>query len=341
MNRLTLFTFLLLFGLSTQLKAQDGDLFSYMSEYLNSEDISQIDRAKSNVKKGDAMNKEINAEDRKINKFFRKKKKKKKAEKKSVEAKKLRIQQAVYYNSGYSIIFSTYMDKLSACSFYYPEDKSKVDLLVEEAKTKAEEAQKIITGYKRKKSKKDLKKNIKYEILKRELQSAISGYISAIENLIESYTIFIDQEEKRQAEEEENRAWANAESDNTIQSYQAYLNVYNNGKYSTEARSRVRMLRSEMQERGLKDKLEGKLVYRVQIAASRVPLKRSVIARYYRNTRQVKAMQYDDWYKYSVGEFSKYAEAKAFVKKVKVKGAFVVAYVNNKKIDIKRAIRSE
>ncbi len=338
MTKLRVITFALFFVYALGLKAQSTDLFAYMEEHLTSEETSAIDRAKSSLKKGDMLESKIKAEDRKNSKYF-KKKKKKKAEKKSYEAKKLRIQQAIYYEKAYLAIYNTYLDKVNACSFYYPDDKSKVEQLLSDADQNVSAYGSEISFYKRK-NKKELKKTVAYLKLKNSLKSALDGYVSSINNLITAYSIYIDQDKKKKAEEEENRAWENAESDNTINSYRSYLNAYSDGLHSDEARRRIRKLEKIQEEASRK--ITGNLIYRVQIAASRTPLPKWKLARIYRKTGAITKKHYNDWYKYSIGAFQKYEQAKDFLSNsVKVPGAFVVAYVDGEKIDIQAAIKGQ
>ncbi len=336
MTKLSLTTFVLLCVFTFGLKAQNADLFSYMEEHLTSEETSSIDRAKSSLKKGDLLEARIKAEDSKNGKYF-KKKNKKKAEKKSYEAKRLRIQQALDYEKAYTVIYNTYLDKVNACSFYYAEDKATVEDLLRNAASAVNMAGNEIDKYK-KKSKSSLKKSVSYGKLKSNLQSAMDDYVAAINNLVKAYSLYVDQEQKKKDEEEENRVWQNAESDNTINSYKSYLNAYSDGAHASEARRRIKALETVEQAN---KKITGTLVYRVQIAASRVPLPRWKLARIYSRTSEVTKKHYDDWYKYSIGSFETYEDAKSFLSNVNVTGAFVVAYVDGEKIDIKVAINGQ
>lgn len=341
MKKLSLITFLLLFVFSPLAKAQNSDLYQFMAEYLSKEESDKIDNAKSNMKKGEKLESKIKSEDRKVSKYFKSKKKskKKKGEKKSVAVKQLRIQQASYYEQAYSAIFTVYLDKVNSCKFEYDSDKTKVDGLIEEANTNVNSAKRTIKSFNKKK-KSDLKKRVEYSKLKSELQSAVNKYKSSINNMIESYSIFLDQKQKKQLEEADDDAWTNAKSENTIHGYQAYLNSYRNGKHAAEARALIKTLDAEL-KKAEKRKINGTLIYRVQIAASHTPLPRWKIAKFHRNTKEVTTKHYDDWYKYSIGSFKKYAEAKAYLGRISVEGAFVVAYVDGAKIDIERAIAGE
>lgn len=341
MKKLTIITFLFFVGIinAHTLLAQDADIFSYMEEHLSDDEIQQIDRAKTNISKGDKLETKIKAEDKKVDKYF--KKKKKKGEKKSAEVKEMRIKQALYYEKAYAAIYNVYYDKVNAANFIYDEDRVKADGHIDDAITENAEAKKVMKQYKSV-SPKDLKKKIEYAKLKSDLQSAKNSYIGSIQYLIEAYTLVVDQEAKKQLEDQEEQAWQNAESDGTIYGYQSYLNDFPSGKYASAARSRIEELEDEERRKREEEKsrnMKGALVYQVQIAASKKALPKWKVARLYKATSEVTRKNYDGWYKYSVGKFTKYEDAKKFVKAVRIKGAFVVAYLNDEKIDIKEAIR--
>ncbi len=343
MKKLSIFTFLFLFAFLFQselIYAQSGDdVFSFMEEYLTGDEASQIDRAKSSISKADKLNSSIRTEDKKIEKYL--KKKKKKAEKKSVDVKILRIKQALYYDKGYSLVYNVYNEKISESTFIYGDDEARVNNLLEEAATDVSTAKRKLKPY-RKPSTKDLKKKITYSKLKGDLSSAVNMEISAIKKLIEAYSIYLDQESKKQLEDEEKRVWNNALSENSSLSFQNYLDEYPNGKYASDARQRVNELEAEEARLAQADldrnrSLAG-LVFEVQIAASRKQIPSWRLAKFYPAKDEIKMKHYDNWYKYSVGNFKSYEQAKSFVKTLKVRGAFVVAYKNNQKINIKSAI---
>jgi hypothetical protein len=342
MKKLTIITFILLSGFfgSTVIKAQGDDLFSAMEEHLTNDEKDQLQRAKDNITKGDKLEDQISAEDTKNKKYLDKKGKK--AEKKSVEAKVLRVKQAQYYEKGYDLIYSIYSEKLEACTFAYPEDETKVKGMLEDASTDNASAKRKMKEFKGL-TEKDLKKKIEYSKLKSDIQSGIKLYQSSIKSLISGYSVFLDQETKKQQDEEENRVWQNAQSENTILSYQSYLNDYPSGKYASDARSQIETLeelekkKNEDQSRGL----ESNIVFQVQIAASKVKLSQAKISTFYKAINEVTEKNYDGWYKYSVGSYKTYDEAKKFVPKTRVKGAFVVAYSNDKKVIIVDSMKGQ
>jgi len=341
MKKLTIITLILFFGFIgvPKIIAQGDDLFTAMEAHLTPDEKDQVDRAKENLAKGDKLEDQIKAQDTKNEKYLSKKGKK--AEKKSVDAKVLRVQQAMHYEKGYDLIYTVYSEKVGACVFAFPEDETKVNELIEESSAdnaSAKRKMKELKGL----NEKAMKKKVEYAKLKSDIQSALRLYTSSIKNLIDGYAIFLDQEAKKQLEEEESRAWQNAQSENTLLSYQQYLNDYPSGKYAADARAQISSL--EEQERRRKEEeisrsLQGNIVYQVQIAASKVKFSKAKIASFYKATNDVVEKNYDGWYKYSVGNFKTYDDAKKYLTKVRVKGAFVVAYIGDKKVEITEAMK--
>ena len=80
-------------------------------------------------------------------------------------------------------------------------------------------------------------------------------------------------------------------------------------------------------------------VFRVQIAASRVPLNESALKRIYIGQREIFMFEEEGWYKYAIGNFASYYEANAVRKECGVKGAFIAAYSDNSKIELMTAIK--
>lgn len=342
MKKLTFIVFTILFGLigTPVILAQGDDLFSAMEEHLTNDEKDQIQRAKDNLAKGDKVEDQIRAEEAKNQKYLDKKSKK--TEKKTVEAKSLRVKQAQFYEKGYELIYTVYSEKLDACVFAYSEDEAKVKDILDEASTDNASAKRKMKEFKGL-NEKDLKKKVEYSKLKSDLQSALNLYISSIKNLISGYAIYLDQENKKQVEEEENRVWQNAQSENSIQGYQAYLNDYPNGKYAADARTQIEAL-EEKQRKEIEDQsrsLSSNIVFQVQIAASRVKLSKAKISSFYKAINDVTERYYDNWYKYSVGSFKTYDDARNFLPKTKVKGAFVVAYQNDKKVEIQESMKGK
>jgi hypothetical protein len=80
------------------------------------------------------------------------------------------------------------------------------------------------------------------------------------------------------------------------------------------------------------------LVFKVQIVASKAPLSKSEQQKIYSGQYPVEEALEAGWYKYSVVTGSEFNEAKVFMAKEKIQGAFIKAYLGNKRIDIKEAL---
>jgi hypothetical protein len=337
MKKLTVITTLIIltFFCKIELKAQNDDLYSYMEQYLTSEEKDQISRAKSSFDKAQKYDAQIKEEDSQTDKYFSKKSKK--GEKKSVDAKELRIKQAMVNEQAYVLLYNVYAEKIGEGVFVFEEDEAKVNSMLEEASADNASASKKIKSYKSS-SPKDLKKNVIYSKLKSDIQGMISLYESSIKKLIEAYTVIVDQEHKKQLADEENRSWQNAQSENTIYSYKNYINDYPNGKHVSEANSLISDLEAiERKKQEDASKSISNIVFQVQIAASKNKLPDWKIKSIYKQIKDVEPKFLEGWYKYFVGNFKTYDDAKKVANKIK-KGAFVVPFRDGKKIDIKEAI---
>ena len=75
-------------------------------------------------------------------------------------------------------------------------------------------------------------------------------------------------------------------------------------------------------------------LYHVQIAACREELSKRELKRKSNDSLTLVVTYEDNWYKYTSGIFTDYKTAAAFRDKIHLKGAFVVAYLNGKRIKI-------
>jgi hypothetical protein len=82
-------------------------------------------------------------------------------------------------------------------------------------------------------------------------------------------------------------------------------------------------------------------LFRVQIAACRVPINQNVLKGIYQGTEKIIETNEDNWYKYTIGEFNTYRQARQLREATNVPGVFVVAYLNGKRIKITPAIVSK
>lgn len=76
----------------------------------------------------------------------------------------------------------------------------------------------------------------------------------------------------------------------------------------------------------------------LQIAASKKQLSSKQIEKIYQGNYNVREIEEDGWYKYQIPAGATYNDARRLKNLLKINGAFTVAYVNNKKIDIRKAI---
>lgn len=89
--------------------------------------------------------------------------------------------------------------------------------------------------------------------------------------------------------------------------------------------------------------VEAGIYYRVQLAATHRIVDPVSNYKKYNLDRPVLLEFHDGWYKYSIGSFSKYSEAKAYremlVTKKRISGAFIIAYQNGQRITVRDAWR--
>lgn len=78
----------------------------------------------------------------------------------------------------------------------------------------------------------------------------------------------------------------------------------------------------------------GPLVYKIQIMASRQPATKVEIKRKYKGNLKATELYEDNWYKYVIGEYSSYAEAKTAEAKSNVYDSFIVVYDGEKRVQV-------
>lgn len=94
----------------------------------------------------------------------------------------------------------------------------------------------------------------------------------------------------------------------------------------------------------LKDTLDPNdrdIKYRVQIAAHTIPLDQPFLERIYMGNRSIFELREEGWYKYSIGVFDEYVEAKRVMENSGVEKAFITAYLGGKKITMTEALKKE
>ncbi len=76
------------------------------------------------------------------------------------------------------------------------------------------------------------------------------------------------------------------------------------------------------------------VVYKVQIWASRKPASKRELKRKYKGNLKIQSFYEDEWYKYAIGEYSSYAEAREQLVQCQVYDAFIISYIDNNKVEI-------
>jgi hypothetical protein len=82
-------------------------------------------------------------------------------------------------------------------------------------------------------------------------------------------------------------------------------------------------------------------LFKVQIAACRAPINQNILKNIYQGSEKIIETNEDNWYKYTIGEFNTYRQARQLREATNVPGVFVVAYLNGKRIKITPAIVSK
>jgi hypothetical protein len=87
------------------------------------------------------------------------------------------------------------------------------------------------------------------------------------------------------------------------------------------------------------NKLPSGILFRVQVAASRVALTTGQLKAIYSGNYPVEMISEDGWLKYQFMGVRLYSDALSIIQKVTSKGAFIVAYEDGNKIDLAEAVR--
>ena len=82
-------------------------------------------------------------------------------------------------------------------------------------------------------------------------------------------------------------------------------------------------------------------IYRVQICAARRPVPEASLKRKYKGDRPVYMFQEEGYYKYSIGDFDTYYDAKIVMRESKVPDAFIAAYDKEEKLVLMEAIKEQ
>ena len=86
------------------------------------------------------------------------------------------------------------------------------------------------------------------------------------------------------------------------------------------------------------NELKPDIVFIVQIAAHTIPIQESYLRTIYKGKQNIRMVHEDRWYKYYLGPYSTLNEAKRVLTAVGVKNAFIAAYDDDKRINVREAI---
>ena len=112
----------------------------------------------------------------------------------------------------------------------------------------------------------------------------------------------------------------------------SFIIAYLNGK-------RIQISTNASQQQDYNSPSDASLIFKVQIAASKEPIAKEYINQIYSGSENTEELFEDGWYKYSLITGSDLNEAKAFIEKENIPGAFITAYLGNKKIELYKAIK--
>lgn len=320
------------------------DIFNPPLTFSNDEE-SIIQKSEKDINRADKMMTNAQNDFDKYKKLFtsKRRRKQKKAEKKTVTAKRNMLTAATFYNKGYENLYKLYTDRLSKLNFEFDEDRTEADKLVANAEKLFKSGQKQLPLNKTY-SDKDLKKKVKFTQLKSKVNKGKNDLQRSIEKLTEAMDLFAQQNAKKQKMiEEDNNAWQSALQTNSIDSYQHYLDKYPDGLHKAEAQNKIDEIQKQI-ELAQQQQENPDLIYHVQIMADTHPWTTDEIKRkIYFTNQKIEETYSDGWYKYWIGSFDNYEDAKALRDQVRRrrKGAFVVATVNGQIVDILKALDFE
>ncbi len=316
--------------------------FTILENILNTIEKEQINGYREQKTKADELMTEADKEDEKNLSLLLSDKDsdKEKAEKKLYDAKKFRKNALIYYDVAYGGLYDFYVQKMTGVIYDFPEDEIKANELIADAEQNIFEAREISSKYAKINDEKIAE--IPYLTLKDDVNKAFELYNDALCYLIQAIHIWQSQDEKtKQIIANDKKQWDNAQQDNSIASYQNYISKNPDGEYVTQAQRMIQQLKDEQLNELGQTNTKG-LVYKVQICADRKPLSDNKIKTdIYKGDKKIEERFADGFYKYSIGFFRTYEEARILRDNCNVKGAFVVCFLDGKQIHITEGIKIE
>lgn len=356
MKKILLLLSILTFGIV--LNAQQTNI--YLSKGFSSEDRTLISKAKRDIQRADRLMQYAKKNYNQYRELLEsnKKGKQKKGERKTVQGKKYLQQAAIYYDKGYQQLFEVYYNYIANLKFDFPENQSKAMDLRSQAEAEFNQGQRLLRSV-RNYQEKELKRKVKFKKFMNTVQSGIDKELGAIEKLVEAINIYNQEAKQRELlKQQEENAWKNAVLQNTIEAYQDYLNRFPEGSHVSEARSRIEELKKAKQQANdttvinmQQGVMNNDLIYRIQVFAAKKKVSPAMIRStsyplYGLDGRPTYSARVGGYYKYYVGEYHTYAQAKADKLKIKAKmkrsNPFVVGFYKGVPLkDIHKAISIE
>ena len=326
-----------------------------ISFQLENDDFDEIEKAERLVNEANQMGEDLEEEDQRLEKYYAKKEKK--GEKKATYAKLYRIDRTRKYLDGLGDLHDILNERLNFAIFEYPEDQTSVNGLRNESDDLFSSANRNFSVYDGldKKGVKDYG----YYAMQSEFESMVQMCLSGIDKQIDSYAIWAEQTEKKQKEIADENAWADAKKMNTIEGYKEYLSGFPKGKYREDAKKKIdeleklaadqaRLAAEREQARldsiaaaeaeaerlrllALQDQGPTGLYYSIQIMAVYFQVDSARIKEIYGGEDEVTERFEDGMYKYTVGNFETFDEAREFRKTLTIP-SFIVAFQDGERI---------
>ncbi len=369
LHKLLFLTFISLILCSLHIKGQVDvqQIIQPISFQLENDDFDEIDKAERLVNEANKMGEDLVEEDQRLEKYFAKKEKK--GEKKAVYAKQYRIDMTRKYIDGLGKLHETLNERLNFAIFEYPEDQSSVNGLRSESDDLFTTANQNFSAYEGL-EKKELKSYGYYSMVS-ELESIVNLCLSGVDKQIDSYAIWAAQTEKKQKELADENAWANAVNMNTIDGYKEYMSAYPKGKYREAAFHKIEELEkqaklAEEQARLNAEREQARLdsiaaaeaeaerlrllaeqdqgptglTFSVQIMAVYFQVDSARLKKIYNGEEAITERYEDGMYKYTLGNFAAFEEARGFRKTLTIP-SFIVAFQDGERIPTLEARKME
>jgi len=309
-----------------------GSMFGQSLTYSPAEDLlndaqkDKLEKADKYIKNGQTKIKNAKAIEKK---YEKKKKKTEKYDKKIWEAKKIRILADKDYQKAYVEASEAYSEIISQAEFFDENDIKSANSLNNDALALIEEADQDMKSYGSMANDNGKLKELSSSKLNSDISSADGKRESAFDKQKEAIDLVLAQGKKKEETERDERAWADAQSMNTIAGYQDYIDNFPAGKYVYKARQLINQLREEEERNKV---TVSDYTFMIQIASSNHNLSNWELKKRYSNTSEIKKEYVNGLYKYRIDKsFTNYEQAYNFAVGIKSKNPdlFIVAFTKD------------